>query len=216
MGHVWSRLHNRQITLSALSSFVADLVTQVCFYTRYTCVLVGRPKYVQWISPRYLRQSQLASRATGDPSSPYSPSLLLSTLHIFIFELWVHCHPPFLCAFSEMCLTFRFKQHFNGNKTSVFSSHIHCIHETLALLRLPCCILGTVVVEFSLCPPAWRRKSIVKTAVCLFVNKLMVWPGIINPSTAGLQALRRPCPTTSLFLGLVYSPLLCHFASLLL
>lgn len=52
------------------------LVTQVCFYRRYTCVLVGSPKYVQWKDLQYLTHSQLASRATTDP--PCLPTVPLS------------------------------------------------------------------------------------------------------------------------------------------
>lgn len=54
------------------------------------------------------------------------------------------------------------------------------------------------------CPPAWQRNpAIVKTPVCVFVNKLGVWLGIINPSAVDLQALRLTCPTNSLILSSV-------------
>ena len=51
------------------------------------------------------------------------------------------------------------------------------------------------------CPRASQRKTAtVKTATCVFVNKLRVRPSIINPSAVGLQALRLAWPTNSLFL----------------
>lgn len=164
MGHVWSRLHNRHShPLRALELCGSLLVTQVCFYMCYTCALVGSPKYVQSISQWYLTQSQLASGTKGDPRH-------LPTVHpsspppfTFVLELWlipIHLN-----------LKFEVGQHFNGNKTSVFPSHIR--HSFTPQVCLSSCILGTVVEEFTLCPPACQRKpAIVKTAVCVFVNKL--------------------------------------------
>lgn len=107
VGHVWSRLHNRQITLSGLSGSVV-LIARVCSYMRYTCVLVGSPKYVQWINPLYLTQSRTAEQETTlislqSTSPPLQPS------HIYF--LTPGTSPPFLFCFvlfymysqSEIC-----------------------------------------------------------------------------------------------------------------
>ena len=68
--------------LCALELCGPHLATQVCSYPRcYTCVLVGSPKYVGWISRRYLTQSELCLKSHWRPAStPYSLSPLLFIL----------------------------------------------------------------------------------------------------------------------------------------
>lgn len=172
------------------------IVTQVSFYRQHTCVLVGRSKYVH-----STQASSLPQKPQETPSPPVvhvfpSPSLTCSLMTSRYFS-----HPPIFMCIPQHFLQCDFL--IETNFCHLFL--IHSAHITSSALQVQGfnCMLGTVVLDFGLCPPAWRGKAaIVRTAVCLFVNKLKVWPGIINPSAVGLHTLRHACPTNSLFLGL--------------